>query len=114
MGPKDAEAIRKMLRHIRAVLSYCEGVGSLEEFEADPMRTDAAVFNLMQLGELAKDALSDEAKAQIRTIPWQQIYGMRNRIVHGYAGVSMQIIWDTIHDDLPELQKEFEELLADI
>ena len=113
MSPKDTEAIRKMVSHIRSILSYCEGIRSLAEFEANPMRTDAAVFNLMQLGELAKGTLSDEAKGQIKAIPWQQIYGMRNRIVHGYAGVSMQIIWDTIHDDLPELLKEFEGLLSE-
>ncbi|WP_295093702.1 HepT-like ribonuclease domain-containing protein [Ruminococcus sp.] len=65
----------------------------------------------MQIGELAKQSLSDEAKAQIKTIPWKQIYGMRNRIVHGYSGVNMLIVWDTIHDDLPELKKELQTYL---
>ena len=71
------------------------------------MRVEACVFNLMQIGELAKTALSDEAKNQITTIPWKQLYGMRNRIVHGYSG----IVWDTIHDDLPDLQKEIKKYL---
>jgi uncharacterized protein with HEPN domain len=48
------------------------------------MRVEACVFNLMQIGELAKISLSDEVKDQIVTIPWKQLYGMRNRIVHGY------------------------------
>ena len=60
----------------------------------------------MQIGELAKTALSDEVKIQITTIPWKQLYGMRNRIVHGYSGVDMRIVWDTIHDDLPVLKSE--------
>ena len=55
----------------------------------------------MQLGELAKQSLSEEAKHQITSIPWQQIYGLRNRIVHGYAGVNMQIVWDTVKYDKP-------------
>lgn len=75
------------------------------------MRVEACVFNLMQIGELAKTALSDEAKDQITTIPWKQLYGMRNRIVHGYSGVDMRIVWDTIHDDLPDLQKEIKKYL---
>ena len=75
------------------------------------MRVEACVFNLMQIGELAKSALSDEMKQQISNIPWKQIYGMRNRIVHGYSGVNMQIVWDTIHDDLPTLAKELEQYL---
>ncbi len=73
------------------------------------MRVEACVFNLMQIGELAKTSLSDDMKQQITTIPWKQIYGMRNRIVHGYSGVNMRIVWDTIHDDLPALVKELKQ-----
>ena len=58
------------------------------------MRVEACVFNLMQIGELAKISLSEEAKAEISTIPWKQLYGMRNRIVHGYSGVDMRIVWE--------------------
>ena len=76
------------------------------------MRVEATVFNLMQIGELAKEALDDETKAKIKTIPWQQIYGLRNRIVHGYSGVSMQIVWDTVHDDIPALHDEIAGFLA--
>lgn len=72
------------------------------------MRVEACVFNLMQTGELAKISLSEEAKAEISTIPWKQLYGMRNRIVHGYSGVDMRIVWDTISSDLPQLRKEIE------
>lgn len=70
------------------------------------MRVDACVFNLMQIGELAKTALSDEIKLQLSSIPWKQIYGMRNRIVHGYAGVELKIVWETIKNDLPKLENE--------
>ena len=56
------------------------------------MRVEACVFNLMQIGELAKTDLSDETKNNLSSIPWKQIYGMRNRIVHGYDGVEMTII----------------------
>ena len=75
------------------------------------MRVEACVFNLMQIGELAKTALSDEIKSQLTAIPWKQLYGMRNRIVHGYSGVDMRIVWDTIHDDLPALKEEIEKHL---
>ncbi len=70
------------------------------------MRAEACVFNLMQTGELTKTSLTDEAKDEISTIPWKLLYGMRNRIVHGYSGVDMQIVWDTIKDDLPKLRQE--------
>jgi len=84
MGSKDLAVLRKILRHIESIMRYCADCRTLEDFSSDAMRLEATVFNLMQIGELAKESLSDEAKAQIKTIPWQQIYGMRNRIVHGY------------------------------
>lgn len=70
------------------------------------MLVEATVFNLMQIGELAKESLSDEAKEQITTIPWNQLYGMRNRIVHGYSGINLNIVWDTISQDIPKLRED--------
>ena len=75
------------------------------------MLVEATVFNLMQIGELAKGALSDEAKAQFKTIPRTQIYGMRNRIVHGYSGINLSIVWDTVSMDIPQLRDELQTVI---
>ncbi|MDE6738116.1 MAG: DUF86 domain-containing protein [Lachnospiraceae bacterium] len=55
--------------------------------------------------------MSEELKGKITSIPWKQIYGMRNRIVHGYEGVEMRIVWDTIKEDLPLLRDELEKYI---
>lgn len=111
MNEKDLQVLRKIQQHIEAVLTYCISCKNLEEFEADSMRVEACIFNLMQIGELAKTSLSNETKSGMKSIPWNQIYGMRNRIVHGYSGVDMRIVWDVITDDLPELKRELESYL---
>lgn len=111
MVNKDLQVLKKIYDHINTVILYCNNCHSLDDFEADSMRVEACVFNLMQIGELAKIALTDDIKSQISTIPWKQLYGMRNRIVHGYSGVDMHIIWDTIHEDLPMLKQEIEKYL---
>ena len=108
MDNKDLQVLKKISEHIGAVILYCDSCNSLDDFQTESMRVEACVFNLMQIGELAKTALSDDIKAQLTTIPWKQLYGMRNRIVHGYSGVDMRIVWDTIHEDLPILKKEIE------
>ena len=90
-------------------MRYCKDCHSLSDFEADSMRVEATVFNLMQIGELSKTSLSDAAKEAIPTIPWRQIYGMRNRIVHGYDGVDMRIVWDTVAEDIPKLRQALDE-----
>ena len=112
MDRRSSAVLAKMLQHTISIMSYCEDCQSREQFEANPMRVEATVFNLMQIGELAKEALDDETKAKIKTIPWQQIYGLRNRIVHGYSGVSMQIVWDTVHNDIPMFHDEIADFLV--
>lgn len=75
------------------------------------MLVDACVFNLMQIGELAKQQLSEEAKESIKNIPWKQLYGMRNRIVHGYDGVNLNIVWETVKEDIPNLDRCLKEII---
>lgn len=106
MDSKDLRILRKIYSHVTAVVNYCEGCSDLADFQNSSMRVEACVFNLMQIGELSKTSLTDEAKDEISTIPWKLLYGMRNRIVHGYSGVDMQIVWDTIKEDLPKLRQE--------
>lgn len=104
MNNKNRQVLEKIYDHVVAVHGYCENCKGLDAFQADSMRVDACAFILMQIGELAKISLTDEFKATVTTIPWKQLYGMRNRIVHGYSGVDMSIVWDTIYEDLPLLK----------
>ena len=61
------------------------------------------MFNLRQMGELANRIDDDFAQAHAE-IPWRLLYGLRDRIVHDYEGVNMQLIWEIIHDDLIPLR----------
>ena len=61
------------------------------------------MFNLRQMGELANRIDDDFAQAHAE-IPWRLLYGLRNRIVHDYEGVNMQLIWEIIRDDLIPLR----------
>ena len=111
MENKDKEVLLKILKHVEHAMEYASKYNSRETFENDRMCVEATVFNLMQIGELAKVYLSEEAKESIKTIPWKQIYGLRNRIVHGYEGVNFSIVWDTIKEDLPKLRDEIKNIL---
>ena len=111
MDNKDRQCLTKIYNHITSILTYCKNCLNYKDFQNNPMRLEACVFNLMQIGELAKTALSDTIKEQIPSIQWKQIYGMRNRIVHGYDGIEMKIVWETITNDLPKLQKELKDFL---
>ncbi len=111
MENKDKEILLKILKHVHHAINYASKHTSLESFQNDEMCVEATVFNLMQIGELAKTSLSEEFKKELKSIPWNQIYGLRNRIVHGYDGVNLQIVWDTIKEDLPKLEEEIKEVV---
>lgn len=111
MENKDREILLKILKHSEHAIEYTSKYKDRSSFEADEMCVEATVFNLMQIGELAKSSLSEDLKKSLSSIPWNQIYGLRNRIVHGYEGVNLSVVWDTIKDDLPELIKEIKKAL---
>lgn len=112
MDERDRKVLERIYQHIQSVLAYCEECNSLDEFEEDTMRVEATVFNFLQIGELAKAKLSDDAKNKMSDIPWKYIYGMRNRIVHRYEGVDMRIVWDTVQEDFPTLKEAIEKNLS--
>jgi uncharacterized protein with HEPN domain len=57
-------------------------IASVDEFKNNTLVRDAVVFNLLQVGELANNHLTDSFKGKHNYIPWINIYGLRNRIVH--------------------------------
>lgn len=81
-----------------------------KEFSNDPKTISACVFNLSQIGELVSRLDIEFVKANSQ-IPWRKIKGMRNRIVHDYEGIQLNIVWDVLVDFLPELIKSINKLV---
>jgi uncharacterized protein with HEPN domain len=96
-----------MLESAERILLYTKDK-SLEDFEADTMLQDAVIRNIEIIGEAASSLLRTDPEFAARTpsIPFAQIYGMRNRVAHGYFAVSISMVWETVEIDIPELRKE--------
>ncbi len=73
-----------------------------DSFEADPVLQDSMMFRLIQISESARN-LSDEFKSSYAGIPWNAVYGLRNRIVHDYGNVSFTIVYNTLKYDISDL-----------
>jgi uncharacterized protein with HEPN domain len=82
---------------------------TFEEFSADPKTISACVFNLSQIGELVTRLDSSFLETNSH-IPWHKMRGMRNRIIHDYEGIQLNIVWDVLVDFLPELIKDINDL----
>jgi len=71
---------------------------------------EVVCFNLFQIGELA-NGLSVEFTKEYNKIPWKQIIGMRNRIVHGYDIINLEIVWNTATTSILVLKEYCEHIL---
>jgi uncharacterized protein with HEPN domain len=101
-----------LLDDIRTSISKIERyIAGLDEasFLADEKTIDAVVRNLEILGEAAKQ-LPREFKAQHSTVPWPQIAGLRNRIVHDYAGIDLKLVWHILQTAIPKLAVQIDTL----
>ena len=94
--------IEKLIAYTDKLLRYCDGL-DYAQFSADTKLVEACVFNLSQMGELANRVDEDFAQAH-PDIPWRLLYRLRNRIVHDYEGVNLQLIWEIIDGDLAPLR----------
>ena len=112
MDSKDYKVLGKILEHIEAIIEETKEIEDAESFRNNNDKSKAALFDLMQIGELAGNGLSAAAIKEMTQIPWTQIYALRNRIVHGYAKVDYAIIWETVDEDIPNLEKEIKKALA--
>jgi len=80
---------------------------SREALDADRMLVLALVKALEIVGEAAGQ-VSEETRARVPDIPWADIAGMRNRLVHAYFDINLEIVWQTIRQDLPPLVEKLE------
>lgn len=81
-------------------------------FLNDDLVVDAVARNLEIIGEATRQ-LPEEFRRVNRQIPWTEIAGLRNRIVHDYFGLDLEIIWQIIQHDLPELDKQVRALRSE-
>jgi uncharacterized protein with HEPN domain len=109
MPKRDPELlIEDMLTAIRKIERYTSGMDETM-FRRDERTIDAVVRNLEILGEATRQ-MPEGFEAQHPEVSWRQIAGLRNRIVHDYFGLDLEIIWEVVQHDLPQLQTLLEQL----
>jgi uncharacterized protein with HEPN domain len=101
MLPREANYLRDMLNAAKLAQDFVTGV-DWKTFELDLMRQSAVAHQFEIIGEAAR-RISPDTQASIPTIPWSKVIGMRNRLIHEYDDLDLEIIWDTIQLALPEL-----------
>ncbi len=104
------------LKHIYDAILEIEAYISdieLSVFITNSMMRFACIKQMEIIGE-ASNHISDETKSRFSSIEWSQIIGMRNVFVHEYFGVDINLVWDIIKNDIPELKIKIAEILSSI
>ncbi len=110
--PRDRNYLEHIQDAIGKIHRYVAGK-SEADFMADDLVQDGVIRNLEIIGE-AVTKLSPELKAAHGDVPWGEISGMRNRLIHGYISVNLQIVWDTVEKVLPEFLAKIERIQQEI
>jgi uncharacterized protein with HEPN domain len=86
---------------------------SYEQFEND-LRTHYAVTRALEIVGEATRRLADSFREQYPDVPWRDMAGMRDRIIHGYDNVNLRIVWDVVKQDIPQVRPLIEQILMDL
>lgn len=101
--------LKDILESIERIEQYIRGKTE-GEFLDDYEKQDAIMKRLEVIGEATKN-IPKKVKEKHPEIPWKQMSGMRDVLIHEYFGVVMKRVWDTAKNDIPKLKKQISELL---
>lgn len=111
MQKDDRIRLQHMLDAAREALSFVQG-RSREDLNRDRLLVLGLVKAIEIIGEAAYQ-VSEGTRTKLPDIPWEDIIGMRHRLVHAYFDINLDILWRTVQDDLPPLVSALESALTE-
>src|SRR3990172_657730 len=109
MPSPDTVRLRHILDSAREAMAFVEG-RSRSDLDADHMLSLALVRLLEVIGEAAR-GMSREFREAHPEVAWSKMAGMRDRLIHGYFDVNLDVVWKTVADDLPLLLVQLEKIV---
>lgn len=114
-GLRARDYLLHMIDAADRILFYTSGIRE-EDFRANTMLQDAVIRNIEVIGEAANNLVvaNPDIVQRYQSVPFAQIYGMRNRVAHGYFAVSLPMVWETVQADIPELRNKLAAIVAEL
>ena len=109
---RERDYLGDILEAIQRIQEYTDGL-SAGAYYADYKTQDAVVRNLEVIGEAAKN-IPESFRAEHLQVPWRDLTGVRDKLIHQYFGINQEIVWQIVQEDLPALSLQIERLLGEI
>ncbi len=109
MSNKYLNYLNDIKTAINSIENFIEGM-IYEQFEGDDKTSSAVIRKFEIIGEATKK-IPNNIKKKYSQIPWKEIAGMRDKLIHAYSEVDLRLVWMTIKKRLPELKSVIEEIL---
>jgi uncharacterized protein with HEPN domain len=97
---------------LEKIEEYTRGI-DFNAFTQDRKTIDAVIRNFEILGEATKQ-IPESIKSKYSEVPWKEMAGMRDKLVHAYFGIDAAVLWETITKRIPDLKSQIQEIIKDL
>jgi uncharacterized protein with HEPN domain len=104
--------LQDILDAVKDIESFV-GSMSYEDFKKDRKTLNAVVRSIEIIGEASKK-LPSILREKYKELPWKEITGMRDKLIHAYFGVDTETLWKTVKDDIPPMKRSVQKMLDDL
>ena len=112
--PRDVKLyLGDIIQAIRAIEQYTASAKDFDEFSNSAMRIHAILYNLEIIGEAVKNVPA-AMKKKYSFVEWRKMAGLRDIVAHEYFGISLEIVWGVIKNNLPLVKEQIEDILSEI
>ena len=104
--------LQDILDAVNDIESFVDGL-TYEEFIKDRKTLNAVVRSIEIIGEASKN-IPETMKAKYKELPWKQMAGMRDKLIHAYFGVDVEMLWKAVKENIPPLRRSIQQMLKDL